>query len=106
MCSDGEGFSATEGPYTETTARAVREVEAWPVVAEGEYDLRVLRLKDAWATRRLLMATKTGEPLSAAAAVVYRGNIVFTPGMLFSIGLVATFFLKEVPLRGSTYSMR
>jgi hypothetical protein len=40
----GEGFSATEGPYTETTARAVREVEAWPVVADGDYDLRVLRL--------------------------------------------------------------
>jgi hypothetical protein len=40
----GEGFSATEGPYTETTARAVQEVEAWPVVAGGEYDLRVLRL--------------------------------------------------------------
>jgi hypothetical protein len=40
----GEGFSATEGPYTETTARAVREVEGWPVVVDGEYDLRVLRL--------------------------------------------------------------
>ena len=40
----GEGFSATEGPYTETTARAVQEVERWPVIADGEYDLRVLRL--------------------------------------------------------------
>ena len=40
----GEGFSATEGPYTETTARAVQEVEGWPVVAGGEYDLRLLRL--------------------------------------------------------------
>ena len=40
----GEGFSATEGPYTETTARAVQEVEGWPVVADGDYDLRVLRL--------------------------------------------------------------
>jgi hypothetical protein len=40
----GQGFSATEGPYTETTARAVREVEGWPVVADGEYDLRLLRL--------------------------------------------------------------
>jgi hypothetical protein len=41
---DGGGFSATEGPYTEATARTVSEVEAWPVVAGGEYDLRVLRL--------------------------------------------------------------
>ena len=40
----GGGFSATEGPYTEATARAVAEVEAWPVVAGGEYELRVLRL--------------------------------------------------------------
>ncbi len=40
----GEGFSATEGPYTETTAQTVQEVEGWPVVADGEYDLRVLRL--------------------------------------------------------------
>lgn len=40
----GEGFSATEGPYTEATARAVQEVEGWPVVAGGEYDLRLLRL--------------------------------------------------------------
>jgi hypothetical protein len=40
----GSGFSATEGPFTEATAHAVREVEAWPVVADGEYELRVLRL--------------------------------------------------------------
>ncbi len=40
----GGGFSATEGPYTEATADAVAEVETWPVVAGGEYELRVLRL--------------------------------------------------------------
>ncbi|VTU34141.1 LysR family transcriptional regulator [Variovorax sp. PBL-E5] len=32
--------------------------------------LRVVRLRDAWATRRLLMATKTGEALSPAAALL------------------------------------
>jgi DNA-binding transcriptional LysR family regulator len=35
-------------------------------------DLRVLRLKDAWAVRRLLMATKTGENLSAAAGLLVK----------------------------------
>lgn len=40
----GGGFAATEGPFTETTALAVQEVERWPVVKKGEYDLRVLRL--------------------------------------------------------------
>jgi DNA-binding transcriptional LysR family regulator len=35
-------------------------------------NLRVLRLKDAWATRRLLMATKTGENLSAAAGLLVK----------------------------------
>ncbi|RZL91295.1 MAG: LysR family transcriptional regulator [Variovorax sp.] len=33
-------------------------------------DLRVVRLKDAWAVRRLLMATKTGEVLSPAARLL------------------------------------
>jgi DNA-binding transcriptional LysR family regulator len=33
-------------------------------------DLKVVRLKDAWAVRRLLMATKTGETLSPAAQLL------------------------------------
>jgi DNA-binding transcriptional LysR family regulator len=33
-------------------------------------DLKVVRLKDAWATRRLLMATKTGAALSPAARLL------------------------------------
>ncbi len=33
-------------------------------------DLKVVRLKDAWATRRLLMATKTGSALSPAAQLL------------------------------------
>ena len=37
-------------------------------------DLRVVRLKDAWAVRRLLMATKTGE-----AAVAGRGPAAAAP---------------------------
>jgi hypothetical protein len=42
---DGEGgFTATEGPYTETTAQAVSDIETWPTVANGEYELRMLRL--------------------------------------------------------------
>ena len=35
-------------------------------------DLRVVRLKDAWAVRRLMMATKTGEALSPAADLLVR----------------------------------
>jgi len=35
-------------------------------------DLRVVRLKDPWAVRRLLMATKTGEALSPAADLLLR----------------------------------
>jgi DNA-binding transcriptional LysR family regulator len=35
-------------------------------------DLRVVRLKDPWAVRRLLMATKTGEALSPAAGLLLR----------------------------------
>jgi DNA-binding transcriptional LysR family regulator len=34
--------------------------------------LKVVRLKDAWATRRLLMATKSGETPSAAATLLLR----------------------------------
>jgi hypothetical protein len=42
---DGEGdLTTTEGPFTDATARTVREVEAWPQVADGEYDLRLLRV--------------------------------------------------------------
>jgi hypothetical protein len=32
----------------------------------------VVRLKDAWAVRRLLMATKTGETLSPAAQLLVK----------------------------------
>ena len=43
--AEGEGdLTTTEGPFTEATARTVREVEAWPQIAEGEYDLRLLRV--------------------------------------------------------------
>jgi DNA-binding transcriptional LysR family regulator len=35
-------------------------------------DLKVVRLKDPWAVRRLLMATKTGETLSPAAQLLVR----------------------------------
>jgi hypothetical protein len=38
------GMSATEGPFTEATATTISEVESWPAVAEGDYELRVLRL--------------------------------------------------------------
>jgi hypothetical protein len=38
------GMSATEGPFTEATAGTISEVESWPAVAEGDYELRVLRL--------------------------------------------------------------
>jgi hypothetical protein len=42
---EGEGeLTTTEGPFTEATARTVQEVEAWPQVADGEYDLRLLRV--------------------------------------------------------------
>jgi hypothetical protein len=41
---EGSGLSATEGPYTESTANAIAEVERWPVVAGGDYELRLLRL--------------------------------------------------------------
>jgi hypothetical protein len=43
--AEGEGeLTTTEGPFTEATARTVQEVEGWPEVAEGEYDLRLLRV--------------------------------------------------------------
>lgn len=38
------GLTATEGPFTEATAKAISEVESWPAVVEGDYELRVLRL--------------------------------------------------------------
>jgi hypothetical protein len=45
--ADPEGagsLSATEGPYTESTASTIAEVETWSVVADGDYELRLLRL--------------------------------------------------------------
>jgi len=42
---EGRGdLSATEGPFTEATARTISKVESWPAVAEGDYELRMLRL--------------------------------------------------------------
>jgi hypothetical protein len=38
------GLSANEGPFAEATARAISRVESWPEVADGDYELRVLRL--------------------------------------------------------------
>jgi DNA-binding transcriptional LysR family regulator len=35
-------------------------------------DLKVVRLRDAWATRRLLMATKTGATLSPATQLLVK----------------------------------
>lgn len=40
----GGGLSATEGPFAEATASAISRVESWPAVAEGDYELRLLRL--------------------------------------------------------------
>ena len=38
------GVAANEGPFTESTASTIEKVESWPVVADGDYELRVLRL--------------------------------------------------------------
>jgi hypothetical protein len=40
----GGGFQATEGPYAEATAAAIRAAEASPELADGNYELRVLRI--------------------------------------------------------------
>jgi hypothetical protein len=40
----GEGLSATEGPFTASTASTIAAVESWPQVAGGDYELRLLRL--------------------------------------------------------------
>lgn len=41
---ESETLSATEGPFAAATAAAISQVESWPAVAEGDYELRVLRL--------------------------------------------------------------
>jgi hypothetical protein len=41
---DGSGFQATEGPFVEATAAAIASAEDDPELADGEYEVRVLRV--------------------------------------------------------------
>jgi hypothetical protein len=38
------GVSSTEGPFAEATARAIKQAEADPELAEGDFELRELRV--------------------------------------------------------------
>jgi hypothetical protein len=42
--ADGESFLSNEGPFVAATAAAIREAEADPELADGRYELRVLRI--------------------------------------------------------------
>ena len=57
------GLTATEGPFTEATARAISEVESWPVVVEGDYELRVLRLPALYFMALWLKDRRDGDDL-------------------------------------------
>ncbi|HYP48092.1 MAG TPA: hypothetical protein VEQ61_05595 [Thermoleophilaceae bacterium] len=41
---DGSGFQANEGPFVAATARAIEQAEEDPELADGDYELRVLRI--------------------------------------------------------------
>jgi hypothetical protein len=42
--TEGGGVSSTEGPFAEATARAIERAEEDPRLADGDYELRVLRV--------------------------------------------------------------
>ena len=41
---DGSGFQANEGPFVAATARAIEQAEQDPELADGRFELRVLRI--------------------------------------------------------------
>jgi hypothetical protein len=41
---EGGGVSSTEGPFTDATAKAIRRAEEDPQLADGDYELRALRV--------------------------------------------------------------
>jgi hypothetical protein len=41
---DGSGFQANEGPFVASTAAAIVRAEAAPELAEGDYEIRLLRI--------------------------------------------------------------
>jgi hypothetical protein len=42
--AEGPGFEANEGPYVESTAAAIARAEEDPELADGHYEVRVLRI--------------------------------------------------------------
>jgi hypothetical protein len=72
------GLSANEGPFAEATASAIARVESWPEVADGDYELRVLRLP-ALYLMALWLKDESGErdlivPLDPAPAGIEAGR--------------------------------
>jgi hypothetical protein len=72
------GLSANEGPFAEATARAISRVESWPEVADGDYELRVLRLP-ALYLMALWLKDESGDrdlvvPLDPAPAGIEAGR--------------------------------
>jgi hypothetical protein len=76
--SAGEGLSTTEGPFTESTAATIAAVESWPQVAEGDYELRLLRVPAVYLMALWLKDRSGGDdllvPLDPAPAGLEAGR--------------------------------
>jgi hypothetical protein len=73
------GFQMNEGPYVEATASAIARAEEHPELADGDYEIRLLRIPALYFTGLWLKSDQDGTdrviPLDPAPADIEPGDI-------------------------------